>query len=198
MSIKTECYSSMTFAGYGIELRPVTPYDLPSLRRWRNSSKIKQHMLDKSYIVPRQQRLWFESIAKHTDLAHWVVWSQGVRTGYVNIRGAGDLSIQKHVSGGYYIADTSVRHGFLGYSVALMYHDIIFDYILAEAIFDTVLKSNRTARQLNVQMGYIESIADGESIPVALYLRNYEEAKKKGFLRRFKDPCCVVIHKSNV
>jgi RimJ/RimL family protein N-acetyltransferase len=196
-SSTTKYFSGMTFAGYGIELRPITPCDLPSLRRWRNSPKIKEHMLDKSYIGPRQQRLWFEGVKKRADQAHWVVWSQGVRTGYVNVHGEGDLVRQKQVSGGYYIADTPGRHGLLGYAATLMYHDVVFEYILADLIIDTILKANKTARQLNAQIGYCEGVEeDGVSIRVTLHRSDYEEAKKKRFLRRFKDFRCVLIQES--
>ena len=45
----------MAFKGYGIELRPVTPSDLPSLRRWRNSQQIGRKMADVSKIDSHQQ-----------------------------------------------------------------------------------------------------------------------------------------------
>ena len=37
----------MSFKGYGIELHPVKPFDLLSLRRWRNNPYIRHKMLDK-------------------------------------------------------------------------------------------------------------------------------------------------------
>ena len=64
----------MAFKGYGIELRPVNPLDLPSLRRWRNSQQIRQKMADVSKISSHQQRLWYEEIRERFDQAHWVVW----------------------------------------------------------------------------------------------------------------------------
>ena len=50
------------FEGYGIQLRPVIPRDLLSLRRWRNSPEISQQMFDTSHITPAKQRLWYERI----------------------------------------------------------------------------------------------------------------------------------------
>ena len=80
-------FSSMTFKGYVIKLRPVRPQDLPSLRRWRNTPTIRNKMLDSSYITPRQQRFWFEHIINRVDQAHWVVWCKGVKTGWLKIKG---------------------------------------------------------------------------------------------------------------
>ena len=172
------------FAGYCIELRKVTPSDLPSLRRWRNSPKIREQMLDTSHISPQQQRRWFESISKRVDQAHWVVWNDGVRTGYVNVKAGGQL-----VSGGYYIADTPVRHPLLGYATVLMYHDIIFDHFRAQGIKDTVLKTNAVARKMNEQMGYREGPEEGGIIAITLDPADYRGARKK-FLRFFKDTQC--------
>lgn len=90
---KKKSVSNIVFEGYGIELRPVTPRDLPSLRRWRNSPQVRWQMVNTSYITPRQQRLWYERIRSRVDQAHWVVWSKGVRTGYVNIKGEGPLEL---------------------------------------------------------------------------------------------------------
>jgi len=70
---KKKCVSEMVFEGYGIELHPVPPCDLPYLRRWRNSPQISQQMLDGSYITPGRQRLCYEQIRDRVDQAHWVV-----------------------------------------------------------------------------------------------------------------------------
>jgi RimJ/RimL family protein N-acetyltransferase len=182
----------MAFTGYGVELKPVTPCDLPSLRRWRNSPKIQQQMLDKTHILPARQRQWFENISKRNDQAHWVVWRNGVRTGHVNVRTEGPLEAEKSVHGGYYVADTSVRSPLLGFSAILMYHDIIFDYIKAKSIIDTVLNTNSTARKLNEQMGYREHGEENGVISISLEAKDYHEARKK-FLRYFKDTQCLQI-----
>ena len=84
------------FAGANIELRPVSHWDLPSLRRWRNSPEISREMVDTSYITPSQQRRWFERITSQPDQGHWVVWVRGVRAGYMNIKGNG-IMVKKKV-----------------------------------------------------------------------------------------------------
>ena len=81
--------------GYGIEFRPVKPFDLSSLRRWRNSPQIRRRMVDDSKITSHQHRLWYEGIRERFDQAHWVVWCKGIRTGYINIKGEGPIEIQE-------------------------------------------------------------------------------------------------------
>jgi RimJ/RimL family protein N-acetyltransferase len=188
--MKALAYCKMAFAGYGVELRPVTAWDLPSLRRWRNSPRIQRQMLDQSHIDPRRQRGWFESISDRNDQAHWVLWRNNVRTGHVNIRAEGPLNPQKSVSGGYYVADTLVRHPILGFSAVLMYHDIIFNHISAKNIEDTVLKTNLTARKMNQQMGYQEQGENDGVIKISLFPEDYRQAKQK-LIRYFKDATCV-------
>ena len=185
-------FSSMTFKGYGIELRPVRPQDLPSLRRWRNTPTIRNKMLDSSYITPRQQRVWFEHIINRVDQAQWVVWCKGGKTGYVNIKGEGHLQSQPHVSGGYYIAKTTFRHALLGYAVMMMYHDIIFDYMVVPLIKGNILKDNRNSLKLNREFGYREVSESAESILFTLKASDYSNARKR-FLRYFKDAQCYIV-----
>jgi hypothetical protein len=190
--MKAPAYCQMAFAGYGVELKPVTAWDVPSLRRWRNSSKIQKQMLDQSHIDSGRQRRWFENISGRDDQAHWVLWRNNVRTGHINIRAEGPLGPQKSVSGGYYVADTSVRHPMLGFSAVLMYHDIIFSHIMAQNLKDTVLKTNSTARKMNQQMGYQELDEHEGIITISLIPTDYHQARQK-FLRYFKDGTCVRI-----
>ena len=190
-SVKTS-FSSIIFKGYGVELRPVRPQDLPSLRRWRNTPKIRNMMLDSSYITPRQQRVWFEHIINRVDQAQWVVWCKGEKTGYVNVKGEGHLQMQPHVSGGYYIGETNVRHALLGYAVTLMYHDIIFDYMVVPLIKGIILKDNRNSLKLNKEFGYQKVSESAESISFTLKARDYSKARKR-FLRYFEDPKCHIV-----
>ena len=183
---------SVVFKGYGIELRPVMPSDLASLRRWRNSPQINQQMVDTSYITPHQQRLWYERIRERVEQAYWVVWFKGVRTGYVNIKGEGPLESQTQISGGFYVGDSQVRHGLLGYAIGMMYLEIIFDHLSILEIRDSVLKSNYRARQFNQQMGYHEQGENGNYINIFFNRSDYKITKKK-FARYFDDAYCELI-----
>ena len=87
-------------SGYGIELHRVSTFDLPVLRRWRNSPEIRYQMVDTAHISPRAQRMWFEKIRTSETQAHWVAWSRGVRVGYMNLKGNGPLTSQTCLDGG--------------------------------------------------------------------------------------------------
>jgi len=91
------------FTGYGLELRAVAKADLPTLRRWRNSPQIRCQMVDTTYISPKDQRDWFESILGCDREAHWVARFRDIRAGYMNLKGGGKLSSQLCLDGGLYI-----------------------------------------------------------------------------------------------
>ena len=184
-------FLSLIFKGYGIELRPVQPKDLPILRRWRNTPTIRNMMNDSSYITPKQQRVWFENTNNSIDQAQWVVWCKGGKTGYVNIKGKGYLKSQPHVTGGYYIAETPFKHPLVSYAVMLMYHDIIFDYMDVPLIKGNILKENKSSLKLNRDFGYREVSESAESVSVIIKASDYA-IKKKKFLRYFQDTDCRI------
>jgi hypothetical protein len=185
-------FCKTAFAGFGIEFKPVTAWDLLILRKWRNSLEINKQMLDQTHINSRSQIRWFESISNCDDQAHWVVWCKGQRTGHVNIRSNGSLAENKPVHGGYYIVNSSVRHPLLGIATILLYHDIIFNKIKASHIMDNVLSANKTARELNSLMGYEELDEHEGVIKIILKSSDYRTACMK-FHRYFKDFRCQQI-----
>ncbi|MDY6986702.1 MAG: GNAT family N-acetyltransferase [Thermodesulfobacteriota bacterium] len=176
---KKKCVSEMVFEGYGIELHPVTPCDLPCLRRWRNSPQISRQMLDRSHITPRRQRLWYEQIRDRVDQAHWVVWLKGVRTGYVNIKGKGPLESQRQVDVGLYVGDSKVRRGLLGYAMAMMQLDIVFDQLSVARVQMVVLEDNWRVRQFNRQLGYREDGCKDGVVGLSICRSDYETAKAR-------------------
>ena len=108
------------FAGYGLELHAVAMADLPVLRRWRNSPQIRCQMVDTTYITPKDQRDWYEGRLDCDRQAHWVARFRDIRVGYMNLKGSGKLSSQSCLDGGLYIGASSVKHGLLGYALALL------------------------------------------------------------------------------
>ena len=182
----------MAFKGYGIELRPVTPSDLPSLRRWRNSQQISRKMVEVSKIASHQQRLWYEGIRERFDQAHWVVWCKGVRTGYINIKGEGPTEIQEQLTGGMYTGNSRVRHGMLGYAMQFMLLDIVFEHLSVSEFRGPVRKDNFKVRQFLKNLGYREEGCKGDFVWTTICLSDYETAKKK-FMRYFTDTECELL-----
>lgn len=173
------------FEGYGIQLKPVTPSDLSTLRRWRNSPGIGQQMVDTTYITPKKQRLWYERIVNCVEEAHWVVWCKGIRAGYMNLKGNGSVCYQKSLDGGLYVGDSKVKHGLLGYAIALMQLDIAFKFLFTMKYETSFRESNKSASRFNKQLGYREiSLKDG-FIRVAITSKSYNKAKAR-LIRFFK------------
>jgi len=182
----------MAFKGYGIELHPVTPLDLPSLRRWRNSQHIREKMVDVSIISPHQQRLWYEGIRERLDQAHWVVWCKGVRTGYINIMGEGPIEIQEQLTGGMYTGNSGVRHGLLGYAMQLMLLDIAFEHLSVLEFRGPVRKDNLKVRQFLKKLGYREEVYKNDFVWTTICHSDYDKAKKK-IVRYFTNTRCELL-----
>ena len=176
---------NMIFEGYGIQIRPVTPSDLPALRRWRNSPEINQQMIDTSHITPAKQRLWYEKIINRVEEVHWVIWCKGVRTGYMNLKGHDSIYSQKSLDGGLYVGNSKVKHGLLGYAIALMQLDIAFNYLCSMKYETSFRENNISASRFNKQLGYQEIIRKDGFIRVAITIESYNKAKSR-LIRYFK------------
>lgn len=131
-------------------------FDLPVLRRWRNSPEIRYQMVDTTHISPRAQRMWFENVRTSDTQAHWVAWSRGVRVGYMNLKGDGPLTSQTCLNGGLYVGNSVGRHGLLGYALALLQLEIVFDHLKVPQYRTSFRETNSSARKFNQQLGYLE------------------------------------------
>ena len=176
---------NMIFEGYGIQIRPVTPSDLSTLRRWRNSPDIGQQMVDTSHITPKKQRLWYERIINSVEEAHWVVWCKGIRAGYMNLKGNESVCSQNSLDGGLYVGNSKVKHGLLGYAIALMQLDIAFKFLFTMKYETSFRESNISASRFNKQLGYREISRKDGFIRVAITNESYNKAKAR-LIRFFK------------
>ena len=167
------------FTGYGLELRVVTMADLPVLRRWRNSPEIRCQMVDTTYISPKDQRDWFENMVGCDRQAHWVARFRDVRVGYMNLKGDGKLSSQPCLDGGLYIGASSVKHGLLGYALALLQLEIVFEHLRVPEYRTSFREMNRSAKRFNQQLGYTEIGRDDGFIWVSITAVEHAKAKRK-------------------
>jgi len=189
---KKKSIRNMTFKGYGIELRPVTRADLFVLREWRNSPRISQMLVDKSYITSRQQQLWYQKIKERFDQAHWVVWCKGVRVGYVTIKGKGSLEHQKQLTGGMFSGNSQNKHKLLGYAMQIMMLGIVFEHLSVLKFKGPVQKKNDSVRKLLQQLGFREEQFKGDFVWTSIISTDFKKARKK-FERFFHDTRCELI-----
>ena len=173
------------FEDYGIVLQPISASDLPLLRRWRNSPEIRRELVDTSYISPRQQRVWYEKVKDDRHQAHWVVRCKGVRAGYMNLKGDGVLEVQTTLHGGLYVGQSAVRHGLLGYAIAMMQLQISFDQLSANCYQTSFREENLSAKKFNEQLGYRETGMTDGFVTIEIYRPDYEETIKR-FSRYFR------------
>ena len=170
---------NMVFEGYGIQIKPVTPSDLPSLRRWRNSPEISEQMIDTSHITPKDQRLWYKKIIDSVEEAHWVVWCKNIRTGYMNLKGKESICSQNSLDGGLYVGKSEVQHGLLGYAIALMQLDIAFNFLFCRKYETSFRETNSSARKFNKQLGYREISCINGFVRVSITNESYKKAKDR-------------------
>ncbi|WP_429207606.1 GNAT family N-acetyltransferase [Aeromonas veronii] len=170
---------------YGVELRPIAPWDLPALRRWRNQDEVRMQMVSQTRISPRQQRQWFVATRERQDQQHWVLWCKGVRAGYVNLKGEcqGKLQGQVIADAGLYLGNSGVRHPMLAVAAALTQLDQGFDELHIGCIRTLVRENNRSALRLNEQLGYRQIGQDNGFFALELLPANYYTARER--LRRF-------------
>ena len=191
--LKKKSFRDTSLRGYGIEFRPVKPFDLPSLRRWRNSPEINKQMTNSNYISPHQQRIWYENIRDRIDQAHWVVWYKEIRAGYANIKGEGPIDSQEKLEEvGFYVGDSTVRHGLLAYAIEMLLLDIAFEHLSAPQIQGEIVKTNYSARKIAQQLGYCEISENENFVGVILDPSDYKTAKKK-YVRYFSNAQCELI-----
>ncbi len=167
------------FAGYGLELHAVAMADLPVLRRWRNSPQIRCQMVDTTYITPKDQRDWYEGLLDCDRQAHWVARFRDIRVGYMNLKGSGKLSSQSCLDGGLYIGASSVKHGLLGYALALLQLEIVFEHLKVPEYRTSFRATNRSAKRFNQQLGYTEVERRDGFIWVSITAVQHAQAKRK-------------------
>lgn len=170
---------------YGVELRPVQLWDLPTLRRWRNRDEVRLQMVDQALVSPHQQRQWFAASRERLDQRHWVLWCKGMRAGYVNLKGAhrGSLQSQAMADAGLYLGATTVRHPMLAIAAALSQLDQAFDGLNIGRIRTLVRKGNNAALRLNEQLGYRPFGCETGFVSLELLPADYYAARER--LRRF-------------
>ncbi len=167
------------YRGYGIELRPVTPCDLPSLRRWRNNPKISATMCDQSYISADKQTRWYKRLKERTDQAHWVVWCKGTRTGYINIKETAPAGQAATLDVGMYAGNSPVRHALLGFAMGLLQLDLVFEVLSAPRIEMTVKETNANVLRFNRELGYRETDRKDGFVHLAMTPAEYKMAKAR-------------------
>ena len=100
-------------------------------------------------------------------------------------RGGAKFFSQKSLDGGLYVGESNVKHGFLGYSIALMQLDIAFEYLFSKKYETSFREDNLSARKFNLQLGYKEISQNDGFIRVSITHKSYNKAKSR-IIRYFK------------
>ena len=109
----------------------------------------------------------------------------------MNVKGEGPLELQEQVDAGLYVGDSPVRHGLLGYAMAMMQLAIIFEHLNVLRL-QSVVQDDYRIRRLNQQLGFREEGGKDGFIRIVMDLFDYKTTKKK-FARYFDDDQCRLI-----
>ncbi|WP_185969289.1 GNAT family N-acetyltransferase [Aliiglaciecola sp. M165] len=172
--------SQRTLNGYQVTLRPVLHSDLETLRAWRNSPEVSEHMLSQSTINQEQQLAWFKKVQRDPSQAHFIISYRGEDIGSSNIKSrlAGETLEQARViEPGLYIADPRYRGNILAFSPTLLINDFCFETLGCKKLVAVVKSTNQAALKYNQKLGY-KVVKQGELIEIELNFEDYQQHSK--------------------
>jgi hypothetical protein len=83
------------------------------------------------------------------------------------------------LDGGLYIGASSVKHGLLGYALALLQLEIVFEHLRVPEYRTSFREMNRSAKRFNQQLGYTEIGRHDGFIWVSITAVEHAKAKRK-------------------
>lgn len=130
-------------------ITPVTSDLIEKIRRWRNSARVRENMLDDTLIEPLQQKQWFESLAKSKD-KQYMVFRQDARP--IGMLYFSEINKQS-CSWGCYIGEEAVWPG-TGVLLSLAALDYAFNTLNVELLFAEVFENNISPIKMHKALGY--------------------------------------------
>jgi len=125
---------------------------------------------------------WYQQQRDTHCQGYWVAWVGCHRVGAMKISGLDEtlpLEHQQRVDVGAYVGDSEHRAGLLGYAIALMQLNIVFEFLSVLEINSYIVKTNARSRTFNKQLGYIEEELIGHLIPVTNTRPRFKIAEKR-------------------
>jgi RimJ/RimL family protein N-acetyltransferase len=151
--------SATDHSAYGIDLRRVLEDHVETLRVWRNSKHISEHMLDTRPISESQQKTWFSSIQQQKSAQHFMLLQKDVAIGYCNVKALDhhDVRSAELLETGFYLADERFRGSMAAFFPALALNEYCFDVLEVNGLIAHVKPSNLAAFKFNEVLGYKKS-----------------------------------------
>ena len=131
-----------------IELRSITQDDIELIRFWRNSDRVKKHMLTQEYITPEQQIKWFASLEKKDD-EYFIIHQSNKPIGLIWFNEKGE-----HRETGFYIYETNQQNSVTPYKIVSLFHKYLFEEKKFPSLQCIILHENKRALRFNTSLGY--------------------------------------------
>lgn len=175
--------------GPSVSLVPLGPSFLETVRQWRNSEGVREHMVNQQYISPEAQHLWYESIQHNRSQCHYVIFYKDTSVGVANIKQTQGLALEAHgeAETGFFIGEIAHRGSMLAFFAAIVMNDYCFHQLKLATLRARVKPSNSAALRFNQQLGYLPCPRDdGEWQHFSLNVSQHQQAKQT-FIRFFRD-----------
>lgn len=159
----------MILEEFDIQLRSITKDDIELIRFWRNSNRVKKHMLTQEYITPEQQSKWFESLKSKND-EYFIIHLSNKPIGLIWFNEKGE-----HKETGFYIYEIDEQNSITPYKIVSLFHKYLFENKKFSTLRCIILHENKRALRFNTSLGYklIKEVKEYNTFSLS-----YEDYKK--------------------
>ncbi len=129
-----------------IEFRNILDVDnklQEKVRNWRNSSEVRNYMINQEIISKEHHFRWIENLKKNKHIKFWLIFFDNKPIGAVYLT---DIDYDKLSSyWGFYIGDIEYRGKGFGKKVLFKLLSMFFDEMKYQTLFTEVLSNNKAA-----------------------------------------------------
>lgn len=142
---------------FGVVLHRLDAHRIELVRQWRNDPEVNRFLVFRGHITSEMQERWFHNL-DHARQRYYVIEVEGQPVGLVNLK---DIAFDRRTGeGGIFIADASLRDGWVGMAALLAMYDHGFDDLRLETITAHILADNPRAIRFNEALGFTRCSAE--------------------------------------
>lgn len=171
----------MIIESNGISIERLREKDIEMVRRWRNSSFVRQHMNYRETITAEMQKEWFKTVDNFNNF-YFIIIYKGKKVGLGNIKNVDWVNSTGEA--GIFVAKQSFTGSFLPVVGALTLSDIVFKVLKLKRLLAQIRPDNPRSKRFNKLMGFkLTEGQDGKDSQLH-YLtgESFYRATKKFFL----------------
>jgi len=167
------------FQRYGVSLSQFVESDIEMVRQWRNSPKISQQMLDKTYISEKQQQAWYQRLIQDESQQYFLAFFKDQAIGVVSLIKIDRLS--GTAEPGMYIYNDDFLNNIVPFCVAFALNDFAFEKLQLTRLFGKIYLTNSASIRFHEASGYQSDNIDEKRCLQLMHLdkQAYALAKQK-------------------